>query len=613
MVPVSSPTTCSDTLATLQSVSIRSASRLIGASRLDWRDLSDFKMGNSLKLTVGCGVLTLSLLLSSASAEGWFYPDETDRKSDLAPGWSLTGAVMVRLESPETPLLHPEVDSVEWLTRRPAVGRVILTDGADPLAVSRDLHERADVQWAHPDIHIPIVTYTMPDDPMVGDQWHLENTGQTGSPGSDVNAEAAWEYATGVGQLIAIIDSGTDPDHPDLAVVNGYDYVDDDDDSYPSSENAHGTACAGLAAGKGNNGIGVAGVAYDAEVYGIRFIGSNSSSAFYDAFTEAVDAGSTVLSNSWGTSSACDGYSLPASYTEAMDYAEEEGRGGLGTVVVFAAGNDDCDISNDGFLNGEHIVGVAALSSSDVREWYSSYGDLVDIAAPAGGLVTTDISGETGYGSHLGDDDYTGSMSGTSAAAPLVSGVFALMFAANERLTAADARAVICQTATRNDILGGDYDESGWSPYYGCGRVDAGAAVAAVANTAPEAPTSAVPDASMYEDRVWLDWSAAADADADRLTYRVIWSVDDEEPTETVIDGRSLELTELVEAGQLLTWQVAAVDLWGEGPLSPEYTHDILARPVAAETPVAEGCQAVAGGVWWLGLLALFGRRRREA
>ncbi|MFT5681424.1 MAG: subtilisin family serine protease [Myxococcota bacterium] len=566
-------------------------------------------MGSRGGDTVDFVVLTLTLLLSTASAEGWFYPNETDIQVELPASWSLTGALMIRLDSPESPLLHADIESVEWLTRRPAVARVNLKAGADPLEVSRDLHGRDGVQWAHPDIRLPIVTHTLPNDPMVGDQWHLENTGQVGSPGTDVNAEEAWEYSTGAGQLIAIIDSGTDPDHPDLAVVNGYDYVDGDDDSYPADGNAHGTACAGLAAGQGDNGIGVAGVAYDAEVYGIRFIGSDSSESFYDAFTEAVDAGATVLSNSWGVSNACTGFSLPAAYTAAMDYAEEEGRGGLGTVIVFAAGNDDCDISNDGFLAGEHVVGVAAVSSSDIKEWYSSYGDLVDISAPSGGVVTTDISGESGYGSHQGDEDYTGSMSGTSASTPIVAGVFALMFSANDRLTAADARDILCQTATRNDILDADYDESGWSPYYGCGRVDAGAAVAAVANSAPNAPASEVPDASVYEDRIWLDWSAATDPDSDRLTYRVVWSVDGGEPVETIVDGLSLELTDEAEAGQSLTWQVGAIDLWGDGPMSPEYTQTVIARPVATAEE-SGGCQAAAGGIWWLGLMGLFGRRR---
>jgi len=293
-----------------------------------------------------------------------------------------------------------------------------------------------------------------------------------------------------------------------------------------------------------------------------------------------------------------------------MAYAEEDGRGGLGTVIVFAAGNDNCDISNDGFLIYETVVGVAALGSGDVRESYSSFGDLIDIAAPSGGLVTTDISGDPGYGSHQDDNNYTGGMSGTSASTPVVAGVFALMFAANERLTAADARMVICQTATRNDILDAEYDETGWSPYYGCGRVDAGAAVAAVANVAPGAPESTVPTEEVYEDRIWLDWSAADDADGDRLTYRVQWWVDDDEPVEEIIDGLSLELTEEALAGQSLGWQVQAIDLWGDGPWSAEYTLSVITRP----TPTPEdpgGCQAAAGGVWWLALLGLFDRRRQ--
>ena len=126
---------------------------------------------------------------------------------------------------------------------------------------------------AHPDfIHEP-QHHVMPNDPFVTDQWHLENTGQKGATGADINAETAWELTTGAGQLISIIDSGVDLGHPDLIGISGTDYIDDDDDSYPEDKNAHGTACAGLAASIGNNEIGGAGVAYDAEVYGVRMLG----------------------------------------------------------------------------------------------------------------------------------------------------------------------------------------------------------------------------------------------------------------------------------------------------------------------------------------------------
>ena len=199
----------------------------------------------------------------------------------------------------------------------------------------------------------------------------------------------------------------------------------------------------------------------------------------------------------------------------------------------------------------------------------------------------------------------------------MVAGVFGLMFAANERLTAAQAREVLCETATRNDILYADFDASGWSPYYGCGRVDAGAAVAAVANVAPEAPSSAMPGESVYEDRVWLDWNPAEDADGDRLSYRLQWWTDGE-PTEELVDDTSVRLTGLVFAGEVLSWQVQAIDHWGEGAWSETFTVDVLARPEPAAPPPAEeksGCQTVAGAAGWLGplvLLGLAGRRRTD-
>ena len=270
--------------------------------------------------------------------------------------------------------------------------------------------------------------------------------------------------------------------HPDLIGISGTDYIDDDDDSYPEDKNAHGTACAGLAASIGNNEIGGAGVAYDAEVYGVRMLGGPiSMSETYDAFVSSVDAGASVISNSWGYKNSCDGYALPQLLREALQYAEEQGRDGLGTLVIQAAGNDNCDISSDGLLAYETVVAVAALGAGDGKESYSSYGAPIDIAAPSGGLITTTVDGA--YGKYKDDPLYTAGMSGT-AATPVAAGVFALMFSVNERLTAADARDIVCQTATRNDILNGDFNSEGWSPYFGCGRIDAGAAVFAVAKLA---------------------------------------------------------------------------------------------------------------------------------
>jgi hypothetical protein len=301
-------------------------------------------------------------------------------------------------------------------------------------------------------------------------------------------------------------------------------------------------------------------------------------------------------------------------YKKALDYAEEEGRQGLGSVVLHAAGNDNCDISNNGLLAYPTVVAVAAHSADDDKESYSSFGLPIDITAPSGGLVTTDIAGDPGYGSYEESVDYTGGMSGTSAATPVAAGVFALMFAANERLTAAQARDVVCQTATRNDVLNGEFDDNGWSPFHGCGRIDAGAAVQAVANAAPRAPENAMEVSRVYEDRIWLDWHEAVDADGDPLRYRVALQTQPGTWIELETGQRSLEITDYAETGDLVLWKVQALDRWGPGPWSDEVPLLVLSRPeppeVAPETSSPQTCSSTPGGPWWMALF-LFSKRRR--
>lgn len=561
------------------------------------------------------GVICFLLMISAAQATPWYYPDDTDRRVPYDGTFALTGAVIVGLDAPEDLPAHPDVRRVDWLTRQPAVARLVLADGADDLGVSQQLHDTAGVLWAHPDFLLPLAPTALPDDPYLAAQWHLED-----DDGVDVNAEGAWDFTDGTGQLIAIVDSGVDDTHPDLIVTPGSDYVGGDSDPFPDDGNAHGTACAGLAAAAGDNGLGVAGVAYGAEVYGIRLIGGGTSTSdMYAAFAEATDAGASVISNSWGfTEIACSGYNINITFRRALEYPGEYGRGGLGTAMVFAAGNENCDISGDAMLDHEETFVVAAVSASDVKEGYSSYGDPIDIAAPSGGLVTTDITGDAGYSALDGDNDYTGGMSGTSGAAPIVSGTFALMFAANDRLTVADAREVVCQTATRIDPVGADYDETGWSRYYGCGRLDAAAAVAAVADSGPPAvaPSPTAP-AEAYVAGARLSWEPVEDPDGDYLTYTVQWwTTDPGSPSEVAVHGLTLDLSDQVSEGDVVTWTVSASDRWGPGPSSDPTTLTIIS-PTTVTTTTEEpgGCQTVRGGgggfgFGWLLLSGLWARRR---
>jgi subtilisin family serine protease len=530
-----------------------------------------------------------------------------------------TGRVLVRAKDAATIARIPGVAGVTPLPG--GLLRVTPSPGTDDLALARALHDQPGVEWAAPDLLLPLRPAHLPDDPLVGDQWHLENTGQGGRTADiDIDAEPAWSLATGAGVTIAVLDSGVETDHPDLSVIAGHDYIEQDDDPNPdfsdTYEGPHGTCASGIAAAIGNNGTGVAGVAYDADVYAIRLIGGETSTEdLYDAFVEAVDAGSGVLSNSWGYGTGCDEVPRLGVFGDMFQYAEEEGRGGLGSVVVFAAGNGNCDTAGDGMLAHRQPIVVAAVESDGRRAWYSNYGDAVDIAAPTT-LLTTDLLGG-GYGSYGGDDAYVDGFNGTSAATPVVAGVAALMIEANPRITAAQIRDAICRTAMRTDTADAAYDDEGRSPLYGCGLIDAGAAVAAVADTEPSAPTPRLTTDEALAGRVLLAWDAAEDPDGDVLGYEVAWwTNDDADATSVTTTDTALDIGPEVSVGETVSWHVRAADPWGDGPWSETETITVVAEqdPPTPESPVTEdpgGCAtAPAPGLAGLVALALLARRR---
>lgn len=554
------------------------------------------------------------LLVASAAfaATPSFYPGEGPQRVALDPdgsvrGLARTGDLLVKADDPVALAALPEVAAVRVLRGR--VARLVLRPGVDDVALAARLHDRDDVAWAHPNLRIRLRPASVPDDPYLASQWHLQNTGQLGFvPGVDIGAPEAWDLTTGAGQIVAILDSGVDLDHPDLLVLDGHDYVDQDESSDPTDE-AHGTACAGLAVGRGDNGLGTAGVAYDAQAYGIRLIGATTLQDLYDAFVEATDAGASVLSNSWGYEDDCAGVDAFGIVTEAFAYAEANGRGGLGSAVVFAVGNGNCDISEDLMLADPAVIGVAAVNGYDLREPYSSFGAWVDVAAPSGSMATTDLVGGAGYNGYPGDDDYTGWFSGTSASTPVVAGTLALMFAANERLTAADARDALCATAVRVDLEGGDYDVTGWSPYYGCGRIHAGAAVRAVANVGP--PSVPVPTVDeVPPDAAVLAWDAATDPDGDHVSYVVRWWTGPD-PIRVETERTFLDLTGQVADGDVLSFEVRAVDPWGGGEWSKPHEVRVVTPPPPPPPPET-GCAHAGGPPAAIGLAALALARRRR-
>lgn len=392
------------------------------------------------------------------------------------------------------------LEVVETSERDPDFFTVKLPVGSDPFAVANKLVEKNLVRWAQPNWFWFYETKsTTPNDPLFSNQWHLPQ----------ILAQYAWDTETGANSnaKIAIVDSGVDLSHPDLTVLSGYDYISNDSDASPNIAQddhhgvPHGTACAGLAGAKGNNGTGVAGVCWGCPIIPVRLIGSYLyPSTVKNALEFTVDQGAWVVNNSWGPQGT-DNYgnciSSPAdnNQSSAVDYGRTNGRGGKGTIMVWAAGNDGCNTSYQGFLKDNDMITVSALEASSTMASYSNFGNEVDLSAGAGSY-TTDIQGSYGYnystgydGDSLGDLSYTSVFSGTSAAAPVTSGAIALMMASNPDLTFSGvmncAKASAAKTSKSCSKGGWTTQSDEWlasgskdhSPCFGFGIVDANAMV----------------------------------------------------------------------------------------------------------------------------------------
>lgn len=379
---------------------------------------------------------------------------------------------------------------VEMDMQDPDFVMVSVEEGQCPFFAARTLFEKGYVRWAQPNWFQKYVTKAAPNDTYYDNQWHLDQ----------IYAEQAWDFETGDSSVkIAIVDSGVDTDHPDLVVTTGYDYLDNDSNPNPDIANddhygvPHGTSVAGIAASKTDNNLGVAGVCQNCTIIPIRLIGGYISSFdIRNALRYAVDQGAWVVNNSWGPqNSSCHNVSANSYQASAVEYGKTDGRGGKGTIMVWAAGNDSCDTDTDGDLKNDDIVVVSALTSYGSFASYSNYGDEVDVSAGAASY-TTDIAGSYGYnylsGSSDGDSlsnlDYTSVFAGTSAAAPVVSGAIALMLAANPDLTFSGALNCLKSTARKVtkycskgdwELQSDIYLEAGskeHSPCFGFGKVD---------------------------------------------------------------------------------------------------------------------------------------------
>ncbi|MGK7955924.1 MAG: S8 family serine peptidase [Crocosphaera sp.] len=346
----------------------------------------------------------------------------------------------------------------------------------------------------------------LPSDPLFQDQWHLRNTtiGEY-----DLNVVDVWDDYTGNGVLVAVIDDGFDYFHADLNDnyrwdidydYNGGDpypygspYYNQDDQPFGNPNNSHGTSVAGIIAAE-RNGIGAVGVAYSANITGYRATSVSSPGALINpttnAINHAVSQNVDIINNSWGFNFGLtynafyDNFNNAAFFSaeQAIENAVDNGRGGLGTAIVFAAGNHRTIGENTNyhnFQNSRHVITVGALNADGNVSSYSTRGASILVSAfgSEGSVLTTDRTGNAGSNTiytsgstDILDTNYTGKFNGTSAAAPMVSGVVALMLEANSDLGYRDVQEILAYSARKTgSVTQNTYSTNGANNWNGGG------------------------------------------------------------------------------------------------------------------------------------------------
>ena len=291
-----------------------------------------------------------------------------------------------------------------------------------------------------------------PNDPMFGEQWSLENSGQRGgSAKADISALAAWGKTRGTEKVVvAVIDSGVDYTHPDLIKnmwvrppnmarysddqlgtiddAHGFNAVDNSGD--PMDDNGHGTHCAGIIGAEGDNNEGIAGINWKVEIMPLKFIDSNGSGTTKDAIKainyaidrKRADVNVRVINASWGSTAK----------SKALEDAIRE-AGEEGILFIAAAGNSSADSDRSPHFpagyNLPNVISVAALNRNDELASFSNYGaKSVHIAAPGAEILSTWLNGT--FEEH----------SGTSMATPEVVGVAALVLSVEPEMSVKELR-----------------------------------------------------------------------------------------------------------------------------------------------------------------------------
>jgi len=341
----------------------------------------------------------------------------------------------------------------------PSLSAVKLPPGMKVKDALKKFNKASGILYAQPDYQLKALS-TFPNDPRFGELWGMHNTGQTGGKvNADIDAPQAWDASTGSGEvIIAVIDSGVDYTHPDLAAnmwvneaelngtpgqdddgngyiddIYGYDFCNNDGD--PMDDYMHGTHCAGILGAVGNNAEGVAGVCWNVKIMALKFLDSTGTGWSSDAIScieYAVLMGANLSSNSYG------GGGYEQGFKDAIDTA-----GAAGMLFVAAAGNDDGQ-NNDviphypSSYDCDSVIAVLSTDENDDISSFSNYGPTsVDLGAPGSSILSCRLGGGYKY------------LSGTSMATPHVAGACALLWSVNPMLSNSEVKNILLQSVDK--------------------------------------------------------------------------------------------------------------------------------------------------------------------
>lgn len=483
-------------------------------------------------------------ILASIAFIMLFFLIEGAEKTDR-----LTGRVFIKL--PEKCLQKGRESCLKSIGCTDA-GKLTLKNWAltkcfgDPVEKSLELRKKGFI--SRPERFVSSKLYSIEplylNDTYAHEQWNFHNTGKVTSADGKLSVKGkdhahileAWQLLKtlgivtddeiGKGRKIGIIDDGFDIQHDDLkdnfiSWKNFSGPVEPDNMFSKTAgdvSNFHGTMVTGIAAARGNNSTGLSGACPACSIIGARMDADSTidpeltSEEYFDSiFNWVYEEGAEIINCSWGPDAGING----EYFGELFTFFAQNGRNGLGTLIVFASGNSGEDFAWNSFATHPDTLSVGATDSTGSRHSFSNYGTMLDIMAPTAGgeksgttkyfdrIWTTDnflwpdcltpektpssgCSDKAGWTPNhpmAGGDGWWGKysyrFSHTSSAAPLVSGVAALLLEANQELTARELKNILINSADKVSPGDANYDSNGHSTKYGFGRVNALRAVAA--------------------------------------------------------------------------------------------------------------------------------------